>query len=204
MYIVMWYTCLTKFKGAINMNEQVKLIGQRIQDLREIAELSAEEVASYLGIPADKYLSYENGEKDLPISIIYELANKFNVDFTAILSGDAPKLNVYQYVKAGEGIGVKRREAYQYNNLAFNFANKTIEPFYVTVPPAENEDDTVQLTSHPGQEFNYCLDGRVCIIINGKEIILEPGDSLIFDSKHWHGMRALDNKEAHFLAIVSD
>ncbi len=186
------------------MNEQVKLIGRRIQDLREISELTVEEVAESLNISVDKYISYENGERDMPISILYELANKFNVDFTAILSGDAPKLNVYQYVKAGEGMGVKKSEAYQYKNLAFNFANKTIEPFYVTVPPSECEEDTVQLQSHPGQEFNYCLDGRVCIIINGKEIILEAGDSLIFDSKNWHGMRALDGKEAHFLAIVSD
>ncbi len=185
------------------MNEQVKLIGQRIKDLREIAELSAEEIADYLNIPIDKYLSYENGEDDMPISILYELANKFDVDFTAILSGDAPKLNVYQFVKAGHGLGVKRREEYQYYNLSFNFANKSIEPFYVTVPPSTG-GNSIHLTSHPGQEFNYCLDGRVCIIIDGKEIIMEPGDSLIFDSKHWHGMRALDNKEAHFLAIVSD
>ena len=185
------------------MNEQMKQIGQRIQDLREISELSAQEVAESIGISLEKYLAYENGEKDLPISILYELANKFDVDFTAILSGDAPKLNVYQHVKAGQGLGVKRHETYQYHNLAFNFANKSIEPFYVTVPPSK-EESSIQLTSHPGQEFNYCLDGRVCIIINGKEIILEPGDSLIFDSKHWHGMRALDDKEAHFLAIVSD
>lgn len=186
------------------MNEQVKLIGQRIQDLREIAELSAQEVADHLEISVDKYLSYENGEKDMPISILYELANKFDVDFTAILSGDAPKLNVYQFVKAGQGLGVKRPEEYQYQNLAFNFANKNIEPFYVTVPPSSGDDSSIHLTNHPGQEFNYCLDGRVCIIINGKEIIMEPGDSLIFDSKNWHGMRALDGKEAHFLAIVSD
>ena len=41
-------------------------------------------------------------------------------------------------------------------------------------------------------------------IINGKEIIMEEGDSLIFDSRSWHGMKALDGKEAKFLAIVSD
>ncbi len=185
------------------MIDQVKLIGQRIQDLREIAEISVEEVAEYLNIPVEKYLSYENGEDDMPISILYELANKFDVDFTAILSGDAPKLNVYQFVKAGQGLGVERREQYQYNNLAFNFANKRIEPFFVTVPPSQAEDP-IQMTSHPGQEFNFCLDGRVCIIINGKEIVMEKGDSLIFDSKYWHGMKALDGKEAHFLAIVSD
>ena len=186
------------------MNEQVKLIGQRIQDLREIAEISAEEIAQYLEIPLEKYLSYENGEDDMPISILYELANKFDVEFTSILSGEAPKLSVYQHVKAGQAIGVKRREQYQYNNLAYNFANKSLEPFLVTVPPSKEEETTLSLTSHPGQEFNYCLKGRVCIVINGKEIILEEGDSLIFDSKHWHGMKALDDTEAVFLAIVTD
>lgn len=185
------------------MNEQVKLIGQRIQDLREIADLSAQEVADYLNISVDTYLAYEKGEEDMPISILYELANKFDVDFTAILSGDAPKLNFYQLVKANHGIGVKRRKEYGYHNLAFNFANKSFEPFLVNVPPEENEG-SIHLTSHPGQEFNYVLDGRVCIIINGKEIVMEKGDSLMFDSKHWHGMRALDGKEAVFLAIVSD
>ena len=94
------------------MNEQVKFIGQRIQDLREIAELSVEEVAEFLSVSAETYKSYENGEVDMPISVLYELANKFDVDFTAILSGDAPKLNVYQFVKAGGGLGVKRRENY--------------------------------------------------------------------------------------------
>ncbi len=185
------------------MNEQVKLIGQRIQDLREISEFTTEEIAQHLGIDHEKYISYEKGEDDMPISILYELANKFDVEFTSILSGDAPKLSVYQHVKAGQGLGVKRREQYQYNNLAFNFANKSLEPFLVTVPPSTDET-SVHLTSHPGQEFNYCLKGRVCIIINGKEIILEEGDSLIFDSKHWHGMKALDNQEALFLAIVTD
>jgi len=185
------------------MNDQVKLIGQRIKDLREIAELSAEEVAESLSVSLNTYLSYENGEVDMPISILYELANKFDVEFSAILSGDAPKLNVYQFVKAGAGLGVKRRENYQYHNLAFNFVNKNIEPFLVTVPPSEDEG-SIHLTSHPGQEFNYCLEGRVCIIINGKEIIMEAGDSLIFDSRHWHGMRALHGKEAKFLAIVTD
>lgn len=185
------------------MNEQVKLVGQRIQDLREIAELSPEEVSAHLEIPLEKYLAYEKGEDDMPISILYELANMFDVEFTSILSGDAPKLSAYQYVKAGQALEVKRGGQYQYNSLAFNFANKSLEPFLVTVPPTK-EETSVNLTSHPGQEFNYCLKGRVCIIINGKEIILEEGDSLIFNSKYWHGMRALDQQEAVFLAIVTD
>lgn len=185
------------------MNNQIKLIGQRIRDLREIAELSEEEVAKFLNVSLETYRAYEDGIDDMPISILYELANKFDVDFSAILSGDAPKLNVYQFVKSGHGLKIDRRSQYKYQSLAPNFAKKTIEPFLVTVPVSKDED-SIHLTSHPGQEFNYILEGRVCIIINGKEIIMEKGDSLIFNSESWHGMKALDGKEAKFLAIVSD
>jgi len=185
------------------MNDQIKPIGQRITDLREIAELSQQEVANFLNVSLETYKSYEEGVEDMPISILYELANKFGVDFSAILSGDAPKLSAYQFVKAGHGLKVDRRSNYKYQSLAPNFAKKSVEPFLVTVPVPKDED-SIHLTSHPGQEFNYMLEGRVCIIINGKEIIMEEGDSLIFDSRSWHGMKALDGKEAKFLAIVSD
>lgn len=185
------------------MNKQIKLIGQRIRDLREIAEISEQEIADYLRISLETYRSYEDGIEDMPISILYELANKFGVDFSAILSGDAPKLSVYQFVKAGQGLNIDRRSQYTYQSLAPNFAKKSIEPFLVTVPVSK-DDDSIHMTCHPGQEFNYILEGRVCIIINGKEIIMEKGDSLIFNSQSWHGMKALDGKEAKFLAIVSD
>ena len=185
------------------MNSEIKLIGQRIRDLREIAELTEEELAAYLNVSVETYKSYEDGVEDMPISVLYELANRFNVDFSAILSGDAPKLSAYQFVKAGQGLKIDKRSQYKYQSLAPNFAKKIVEPFLVTVP-APKDEDSIHLTCHPGQEFNYMLEGRVCIIINGKEIIMEPGDSLIFDSQYWHGMKALDGKEAKFLAIVSD
>ncbi len=190
-------------KGEYVMTNQMKLIGQRITDLREIAELSQEDVADFLNVSLETYKSYEEGIEDMPISILYELASKFGVDFSAILSGDAPKLSVYQFVKSGHGLKIDRRSQYKYQSLAPNFAKKSVEPFLVTVPVPKDED-SIHLTSHPGQEFNYILEGRVCIIINGKEIIMEEGDSLIFDSQSWHGMKALDGKEAKFLAIVSD
>ena len=38
--------------------------------------------------------------------------------------------------------------------------------------------------------------------INGKELILNPGDSLYFDSAQPHGMMALDGKTVKFLAVI--
>jgi quercetin dioxygenase-like cupin family protein len=40
------------------------------------------------------------------------------------------------------------------------------------------------------------------LVINGKNLILEEGDSIWFDSGLPHGMKALGGKEVKFLAVV--
>ena len=76
-----------------------------------------------------------------------------------------------------------------------------ISPFIVTVEPAA-DDAPMHLNCHPGQEMNYVLEGRLLIGLNGKEIVLNTGDSLYFDSGLPHGMKALDGKTVRFLAII--
>ena len=71
----------------------------------------------------------------------------------------------------------------------------------VTVPPT-GEETKISENRHPGQEFNYMLEGRLELLINGKSMILEEGDSIYFDSNYLHGMKALDNKPARFLAVI--
>ncbi len=60
----------------------------------------------------------------------------------------------------------------------------------------------MHLNSHSGQEFNYILEGRLLLSINGKELILNPGDSIYFDSNLPHGMQALDGKPVRFVATI--
>ena len=56
--------------------------------------------------------------------------------------------------------------------------------------------------SHNGQEFNYILEGRMLLSIGGKDLILNEGDSIYFNSKLPHGMKALDGKKVQFLAVI--
>ena len=56
------------------MNEYIKQISDRIRELRDILDLTAEEVATGCGVSTEEYLAYENGEKEIPISILYKVA----------------------------------------------------------------------------------------------------------------------------------
>ena len=64
------------------------------------------------------------------------------------------------------------------------------------------EDTEIQYNVHQGQEFNMVLEGRMLLDVNGKELILNEGDSLYFNSALPHGMLALDGKPVKFLAII--
>ena len=115
--------------------------------------------------------------------------------------GQEPKMSSYFLTRAGKGTSIERTKAYRYQSLAAGFINRTADPFIVTVEP--NPDNApIHYNSHAGQEFNLVLEGRMMISIGGKELILNEGDSLYFNSKLPHGMRALDGKTVKFLAVI--
>ena len=181
------------------MNEQVKQIADRLKGLREALDLSTEEMAKTLGRTPDEIEIFESGERDIPMSYLFDIAQKFNVDTSTLLSGDEPHMKAYFLTRKGKGISVERTKAYKYQALASGYKRPKAEPFEVTVEP---NDKPVYLNTHEGQEFNYILEGTMLLHINGKDLTLTPGDSIYFDSSYPHGMKALEGKPVKFLAII--
>ena len=69
----------------IDMLEPVENLGLNIKALREINELTENEVASELSISVDQLRKYENGIENIPFDMLDKLANFFNVDVTILL-----------------------------------------------------------------------------------------------------------------------
>jgi len=183
------------------MNEDINQIGQRLKGLREALDMTAEEFAQSCNIPPDDYLKYESGEKDLTISLLKGIASTHNIDVTVLMFDDEPRMSSYFLTRKGKGLAVNRVEDYSYQTLAGGFNNRKAEIFEVTVEPKE-EGTEINHSRHNGQEFNMVLEGRMLIQINGKDLILEEGDSIYFDSALPHGMKALDNKKVRMIVVV--
>ncbi len=183
------------------MEEQLKLIAERVKGLRDIFGLSATDLAKELNLPLDVYQNYESGAADIPVGVLYRMAQRFNMELSSLLTGEEPRLHTYSLTRSGRGVSIERRKEYKYQNLAYNFVHKKAEPFLVTVDP-KPAGAQVHLNNHPGQEFDYLLEGTLKIVLGDKEIILNEGDSLYYDSNINHGMQALNGKPAKFLAII--
>jgi len=183
------------------MNEQLRQIGERIRGLRESLDLVPEEVARRCDISLEEYNEYEAGKCDVSLSILNKIAEEMGVGLSVLMFGEEAKMTSYFVTRKCQGLSVERVKAYKYQSLAAGFQNRKVQPFLVTVEPKE-ELDAIYLNSHEGQEFNLVVEGRLQIRIAGKDIILNEGDSIYFDSSQAHGMKALDGKPVKFLAVI--
>lgn len=183
------------------MAERRQDIASRLKELREIEGKTAEEIAQALGVPPAEYRAFEAGQADIPASALHDAAHVLKIDLTDLLTGQAPRMKLFTVTRRGGGVTVERRKDYQYRNLAANFTGRKADVFEVTVP-ADAGESGAHANSHPGQEFDYLLEGRMLVRIHGNELTLESGDCVYFDSNQGHSMQALDGKPARFLAMI--
>ncbi len=176
-------------------------IGARLRELREVSDYSIEQLASELNISPEVYASYEENGKDVPISVIYEISNKFKVDFTEIVTGQSAKLETYHVIRKGGGKVINRNPEYHFEDLAYRYANKIMQPLLVTLEPS---DAVAKLITHPGQEFNLVLEGTVIVTLGDRDLVLNPGDSIYFNPTIPHGQRCGGKEKAAFLTVIAE
>jgi transcriptional regulator with XRE-family HTH domain len=182
------------------MDEKVARIPERIKELREILEISAIDLARETDIPIDTYNKYENGELDIPISVLYTIASRLNTDVTVLLTGEEARMDSAAVCRRGKGVEIERYPGYEFTSLAYNFKNRTIEPLLVLLDSSKPQ---AALVSHSGQEFNYVVEGSVKIIVGKTEHVLSQGDSIYFDARIPHSQSAV-NGSAQFLTIIQE
>ncbi len=180
--------------------EPINEIAARVKELREVCDYSQEQLATELGLDPAAYAGYEeNG--DFPISVLYEIANKFNVDFNEIITGEPSRIDTYQVVRRGKGKSISRFPGYRFKDLAFRYADKIMQPLLVTLEPT---DEPAKLVTHAGQEFNLVLKGSIAVVFEDQEIILNEGDSIYFNPTYPHGQRCVGDTKARFLTMIAE
>lgn len=200
-YVLRYNYYIFIMKGLGIMNQDFIELAERVKGLREACGYTQEQLAEELKIDLQKYKGYEENGKDIPISVIYEIANKFGVDFTDIVTGTGAKLDTYHVVRRGKGQSINRYEGYRFKDLAFRYSHKIMQPLLVTLDPS---DEPCKLVSHPGQEFNLVLKGQVAVIFEDREIVLNEGDSIYFNPTMLHGQKCVGDSKARFLTVIAE
>ena len=154
------------------MDEAIKQIGERLKGLREVLNIPAEEVAELCEISLDHYLKIESGEADPSVYRLSKISKRYGIDLDVLLFGEEPRMK-----------------------------GRKVNPFMVQVDPLPG-DKKPNKNGHDGQEYDYVIEGQLEVTIEEKVMVLNPGDSIYFDSRKSHCFRSLNNEPAKFLCII--
>ena len=191
---------MSKISG---LDFKIKEMSARIRELREIENLTIEQMAEQTGVSIEEYTACEEGESDLNFAFIYRCAQVFRVNVTDIIEGQSPTLRSYTVTRRGNGQRIEKAHGMTYYNLAAAFKNRIAEPLYVCSTYDENaQHKDIELTSHSGQECDIIIKGHLKVQVGEHTEILGPGDSIYYNSSTPHGMIAVNGSDCYFYAIV--
>ncbi|MCR5566250.1 MAG: AMP-binding protein [Clostridiales bacterium] len=185
------------------LNYKIQEMAHRIRELREIENFTIAEMANKTGVTEQEYIDCEMGRSDLNFAFLYRCALAFGVDVGDIIEGSSPNLNSFTVTRRGEGQRIEEAHDMIYYNMAASFRNRIAEPLYVQAAySAEAEKEDIKLTTHEGQECDIVIEGQLKVQVGEHISVLNPGDSIYYDSGTPHGMIAVGGQDCLFYAIV--
>ena len=187
------------------MSDQNLKIGEKVKSLRIEKGMSIEDVSQKSGIPASILSGIEDHTISPPLGNIVSLAKAFQTtvgDFFGdsadspfcIVRSDNRKTVSRFSSKGGKSAG------YSYESLGHQKQNRQMEPFLVTLTPAETFP--VEPNQHDGEEIIFVLEGKVDVSLADHTDILNPGDSIYYDSSLPHVVSCHGDDPATILAVI--
>ena len=185
------------------MDYKIREVADRIRELRLISGISVEEMAQRTNVTVDEYNQYEAGSRNMSIAFLYRCVLIFGVDFSDLLEGRSAKLRNYALTRKGDGQRIEEAHHMIGYNLAPDFRNRIALPLYMKLHYREGaEYQDIELVTHEGQECDIVIRGQMKIQIGSNTEILNPGDTIYYDSSIPHGMIAVNGEDCAFYTIV--
>ncbi|MCR4773768.1 MAG: XRE family transcriptional regulator [Prevotella sp.] len=181
--------------------DAIKQIGHRLKGLRDIYDVTPDEMAKICETSTEHYLKIENGEADPSVYRMSRIAKHFGIDLNVLLFDEEPRMDTYSLVRKNQGLCAARNKNYMYQSLASGFKGRKVDPFLVKVNPLE-EGKNYNKNSHGGQEFDIVIDGTLELTLEDKVLTLTAGDSIYFDATRQHCMRAVGDEPVTFLCVI--
>ncbi len=181
-------------------------IGNKVRELRQKNRYTLQDMAAKTGLSKPFLSQIENDHVVPPVATLLKLARGLNVSMAHFFQDElsTEKISV---TRSADRSWVERRPHhhkgevnYRYEALETKKQDKHMEPFMVEFACADTSD--MVFMSHDGEEFLYLLEGRLEFRSIDRVEILEPGDSIYFESDLSHSFRRLGESPARAVVVV--
>lgn len=177
-------------RQAADLRDDLEGIGTRIREERVNAGLSQRELARRLGLSASLISQLESGQSKPSVGTLYSIVTELDVSLDRVIRGEdysqastrerepdspGPVVHPDQRQAIDLASGVRWEELTSESEDGVDFLHAIYEVGGASTP--DNE-----LMRHTGREYGYVVSGTLGIKIGFKTHIMNPGDSIAFDS----------------------
>jgi len=179
-------------------------VGERVKAVREKRNLSLQDISQRTDLSVSLLAGIENGSVAPPLGTVIKLAKALDLKMGYFISGEEDR--PYTIVRNDDRKVVSRYDSkkgayygYGYESLAPHKTDRHMEPFLVTLDPAETEEER---STHDGQEFIYVLEGTMEVRLGEEVHLLKPGDAIYYDSTVPHLVKCHGQERTRILAVL--
>ena len=179
-------------------------MGKRLKKARESRGLSIFDVYLRTNIPVDQLSQIEEGKVIPPLGTVIKLAKPLDIKIDYLISGEEGE--DYTIVRKDDRKVTLRYDSrrerhygYEYESLAPHKTDRHMEPFLVTLEPSATDEER---STHYGQEFIFVLQGKMEVRLRDHIHLLDPGDSIYYDSTVPHLVKCHGVETAKILAVL--
>jgi len=180
-----------------------KHIGERIRRLRLKKSMGLVELGKHAGLSASFLSQLETGRVVPTLRNLARIAMVFSKDLSYFFESEPTAM--FRVHRQKDRVRLPQTgvepPTYTFESLGYMVPDRHMDPYLAEFLPASGGPEP-KAHVHPGSEFLYVLDGELELQHGEHKAILEPGDSVYFDSATPHSYQCAGRKPASAIIVT--
>ncbi|MEU7909634.1 helix-turn-helix domain-containing protein [Microbispora bryophytorum] len=173
------------------LKDVLAAVGPKLRDLRKQRGVTLADLSRTTGISESTLSRLESGSRRPNLELLLPLAHAYGVPLDELVG--APRT------------GDPRVHLRPVHRLGMTFVPLTrraggMQAYKLVIPP---DRDTAEpdLKTHEGYEWLYVLEGRLRLLLDGRDLLLKPGEVAEFDTHVPHWLGSADARPVELLVL---
>jgi transcriptional regulator with XRE-family HTH domain len=180
-----------------------KRIGERIRRLRLKKSMGLVELGKHTGLSASFLSQLETGRVVPTLRNLARIAMVFSKDLSYFFETEPTAM--FRIHRQKDRVRLPQTgvepPTYFFESLGYMVPDRHMDPYFAEfIPMARTPEPKAHM--HPGFEFLYVLDGELELRHGDQENMLEPGDSVYFDSGTPHSYQCAGKRPAKVIIVT--
>ena len=172
------------------MDAALEQIGARMRAARRDRGWTLDDLASRAGMSASTLSRLESGKRQASLALLLPLTRQLGIRIDDLIPDGSSDPRVRRAIERRDGMVI----------APLTLDHSPVQTFKVTYPPSALAPSP---RVHDGYEWLYVLRGRLRLILDGHEHIIERGEAAEFDTRLPHSLSATAHGPTEIISIFS-